>query len=96
VLDGLDEISICVGYRIDGRVEEQPPLLSDRYADCVPVYETFPGWSESTTGITDFERLPANARSYLARIEELAAVPVDIVSTGPDRMETIVIRNPFD
>ena len=96
VLDGLDTLSICVGYRIDGRVDEQPPLLTDRYADAVPVYETLPGWSESTTGIRDFDALPGNARRYLERIEQLAGVPVDIVSTGPDRVETIVLRNPFD
>jgi adenylosuccinate synthase len=96
VLDGLDTLSICIGYRIDGRVEEQPPLLTDRYADAVPVYETLPGWSESTTGIREFDALPRNARRYLERIEQLAGVPVDVISTGPDRVETIVLRNPFD
>jgi adenylosuccinate synthase len=68
----------------------------DRIADCRPIYEDMPGWSESTVGITDFDRLPANARSYLARIEELAGVPLDIISTGPDRDQTIVLRHPFE
>jgi adenylosuccinate synthase len=96
VLDGLDTLRIATGYRIDGEVREQPPLLPFRYAECEPVYETLPGWSEPTFGITDFSRLPENARRYLARIEQLAGVPIDIVSTGPDRAETIVLRHPFD
>ena len=96
VLDGLDTLRIATGYRIDGEVHEQPPLLPFRYAECEPVYETLPGWKESTSGITDFARLPENARRYLARIEQLAGVPIDIVSTGPDRAETIVLRHPFD
>ena len=95
VLDGLDTLRIATGYLIDGEVRELPPLLPHRYADCEPVYETLPGWSESTSGITDFARLPENARRYLARIEQLAGVPIDIVSTGPDRGETIVLRHPF-
>jgi adenylosuccinate synthase len=96
VLDGLDTLRICTGYRIDGQVREHPPLLPHRYAECEAVYESLPGWSESTAGITEFSKLPANARSYLARIEELAGVPIDIVSTGPDRSETIVLRHPFE
>lgn len=96
VLDGLDTLRICVGYRIDGTVQERPPLLTDRYADCEPVYEALPGWSERTTGITEFDGLPEAARRYLARIEELAGVPLDIISTGPERTETIMLRNPFD
>jgi adenylosuccinate synthase len=96
VLDGLDTLRIATGYRIDGEVCEQPPLLPFRYAECEPVYETLPGWKEPTSGITDFARLPENARRYLARVEQLAGVPIDIVSTGPDRAETIVLRHPFD
>ena len=96
VLDGLDTLRIATGYRIDGEVREQPPLLPFRYAECEPVYETLPGWTEPTSGITDFAQLPENARRYLARIEQLAGVPIDIVSTGPDRAETIVLRHPFD
>ena len=60
------------------------------------MYESLPGWSEPTSGITDFDRLPVNARKYLARIEQLAGVPIDIVSTGPDRAETMILRNPFE
>ena len=96
VLDGLDTIRICTGYRIDGEIRENPPLLPHRYAEVVPVYEALPGWSEPTAGITEFARLPDNARRYLARMEELAEVPIDIVSTGADRAETIVLRHPFD
>jgi len=96
VLDGLDTLRIATGYRIDGEVHEQPPLLPFRYAECEPVYETLPGWKEPTSGITDFARLPETARRYLARIEQLAGVPIDIVSTGADRTETIVLRHPFD
>ena len=96
VLDGLDTLRIATGYRIDGEVRAGPPLLPFRYAECEPVYETLPGWQESTIGITDFAKLPENARRYLARIEQLAGVPIDIVSTGADRAQTIVLRHPFD
>jgi adenylosuccinate synthase len=96
VLDGLDTLRVCTGYRIDGEIREQPPLLPHRFSECEPVYEEHPGWSEPTVGITDFSRLPANARKYLARLEELGGVPIDIVSTGPDRAETIVLRHPYD
>jgi adenylosuccinate synthase len=96
VLDGLEEIKICVGYRIDGAVRDTPPLLMDRYGECEPVYETMPGWQHSTVGVTDFDSLPANARAYLGRLEEVTGTPVDIVSTGPGRDETIIRNNPFD
>jgi len=96
VLDGLDTLSICTGYRIDGEVHASPPLLPHRFSECEPVYEEHPGWKEATAGITDFGKLPANARKYLARLEELGGVPIDIVSTGPDRNETIVLRHPYD
>jgi adenylosuccinate synthase len=96
VLDGLDTLRIATGYRIDGEVRSEPPLLPFRYSECEPVYETFPGWTESTNGITEFSRLPENARRYLARMEQLAGVPIDIVSTGADRAHTIVLRHPFE
>jgi adenylosuccinate synthase len=96
VLDGLDTLRICTGYSIDGEVRDEPPLLPHRFSDVRPVYEEHPGWSEVTHGIVDFAKLPANARKYLARMEELAAVPIDIVSTGPDRAQTIVLRQPYD
>jgi adenylosuccinate synthase len=95
VLDGLDTLRIATGYRIDGEIRERPPLLPFRYAECEPVYESLPGWAEPTSGLTDFARLPLNARRYLERIEQLAGIPIDIVSTGPDRAETIVLRHPF-
>ena len=94
--DGIDTIRICTGYRIDGEVREHPPLLPHRYAEVVPVYESLPGWTEPTAGITEFGRLPGNARRYLARLEELGGVPIDIVSTGAERDATIVLRHPFD
>jgi adenylosuccinate synthase len=96
VLDGLDTLRVCTGYRIDGEVREQPPLLPHRFSECEPVYEEHPGWSEPTVGITDFAKLPSSARQYLARLEELGGVPIDIISTGPDRAETIVLRHPYD
>ena len=96
VLDGLDTLRVCTGYRIDGEVREQVPLLPHRFSECEPVYEEHPGWSEPTGGITDFSSLPTNARKYLARLEQLGGVPIDIVSTGPDRTETIVLRHPYD
>ena len=96
VLDGLDTIRLCVGYRMRGEVSIEPPLLADHYADCEPVYEDMPGWTESTVGITDYDALPLTARRYLERIAELVGVPLDIVSTGADREHTIIRRHPFD
>jgi adenylosuccinate synthase len=96
VLDGLDTIRLCTSYRSRGAVSDEPPLLADSYADCEPVYEDLPGWPESTAGITRYEVLPKTARSYLERIEALAGVPIDLVSTGADRDHTIIRRHPFD
>jgi adenylosuccinate synthase len=96
VLDGLPEIKICVGYRLDGRSLDAPPLLIDRYAECEPVYETVPGWTVPTGGLTSYEALPAEAKSYLDKIEALAGVPIDIISTGPSRDAVIIRRHPFD
>ncbi|HSG58205.1 MAG TPA: adenylosuccinate synthase [Woeseiaceae bacterium] len=95
VLDELETIQICVGYQIDGEPIAGVPVVVDRFADCVPIYEEWPGWQTSTVGITDFDALPAAARDYLARIEQLAGVPVDIISTGPDREQTIIKQHPF-
>jgi adenylosuccinate synthase len=95
VLDGLDTIRVCVGYRSGGQVSAEPPLFADAFADVEPVYEELPGWKDSTVGITDYARLPATARRYLERIEELVGVPLDLISTGPDRDQTIVRRHPF-
>ena len=96
VLDGLPEIKICVGYRLDGKVQNTPPLLIDRFGECEPVYESVPGWSEPTAGATSYATLPKAAKAYLHRLEELAEVPIDIVSTGPSRDAVIMRRHPFD
>ena len=96
VLDGLDTLQVCVGYRCDGAVQQTPPVGADAYEACTPVYEEMPGWKESTVGVRSFEELPGNAQAYLRRIEEVAEVPVDIISTGPDRNETVVVRHPFE
>jgi adenylosuccinate synthase len=73
-----------------------PPLGADAIEQCQPVYESMPGWSESTVGIKNLSELPENARNYLKRLEEMVGVPVDIVSTGPERDETIILNHPFD
>jgi adenylosuccinate synthase len=95
VLDELETIQICVGYSIDGEAIAGLPVVVDRFAECQPIYEEWSGWQESTVGITEFGKLPQKARAYLARIEELAGVPVDIISTGPDREQTIIKKHPF-
>lgn len=96
VLDGLEEINICTAYERQGQTFATPPLGADKLAQCTPVYEQMPGWTEPTAGITELAKLPANAQAYIARIEELTGVAVDIVSTGPDRDETLVRRHPFE
>jgi len=95
VLDGLPQIGICVGYRLDGREIDTVPQGADNYGRCEPVIETLPGWSQSTAGARSLDELPGAARRYIDRLEELVGVPVDILSTGPDRQETISLRNPF-
>jgi len=94
VLDGLDTLRIGVGYRINGEVSPDPPVSVEDYAGIEPVYEELPGWRESTVGVTAYEALPANARRYLERLEALVSVPIDMISTGPDREQTIVLRHP--
>jgi adenylosuccinate synthase len=95
VLDGLDTIRIGVGYRINGEISPDPPESVEDYAGIEPVYEELPGWRESTVGVTAYEALPENARRYLQRLEALVSVPIDMISTGPDREQTIVLRHPF-
>jgi adenylosuccinate synthase len=95
VLDGLDEIKVCTGYQLHGRFVDILPLDADEIAACVPVYETFPGWSETSAGATRWEELPPNARRYLDRVQQATGVPIDMVSTGPDREHTIVLQHPF-
>jgi adenylosuccinate synthase len=96
VLDGLPTIRICTGYRRNGVESPRPPLLVEDFGSVEPVYEEMPGWSESTVGLTRHGQLPVNAQRYLARLQEVTGVPVDIISTGPDREQTIVLNNPFN
>ena len=96
VLDELETIQICIGYSIDGEPISGLPVVVDRFAECKPIYEEWAGWQESTVGLTSHDDLPEKARAYLARIEELAGVPVDIISTGPDRKQTIIKNHPFE
>ena len=96
VLDGFPVVKVCTGYRLQGQVTSNPPLLIDRYADVEPVYEELPGWSASTLGIRTIDGLPAAARDYLHRLEAIVGVPVDMISTGADRDHNIILRNPFD
>ncbi len=95
VLDGIEEMKICTGYRIDGRFSDILPVGADDLERCEPVYESLPGWTESTVGVKHFEALPKAAQAYLKRMESLCDVPVDMISTGPDREETIVLQHPF-
>ncbi len=95
VLDGFDTVRVCTGYRCGDEVHLTSPSGAEALERCEPLYEELPGWKESTVGIREFDRLPANARRYLKRIEELVGAPVDIVSTGAEREDTIVLRHPF-
>jgi len=95
VLDGLPELKICTGYTLNGKIITLLPMGSDEVADCQPIFESLPGWSESTVGATTQVGLPEAARAYLARIEALCEIPIDIISTGPERNETILRRHPF-
>ena len=96
VLDGLKEVKICVGYRQqDGSVTDVPPMAAEGYELVTPIYETMPGWSESTFGVQTLDGLPQQARDYIKRLEVVTGVPIDIVSTGPDRVQTIVLLHPF-
>ena len=96
VLDGVEAVKICVGYKLEGTFSEILPVGAEELERCHPVYEELPGWMESTVGIKSYDSLPQAARDYLKRIEALAGVPVDLISTGPERDETIVLRHPYD
>ena len=95
VLDGLSEIKVCVGYELHGRRVDILPLDADDISSCRPVYESFPGWSETTAGITQWDALPANARRYLECVQGYIGAPIAMVSTGPDRDHTILLRHPY-
>ena len=97
VLDGLDTLQICVGYEdAEGNVKDVPPMAADGYELVKPVYEEMPGWSETTFGVKQVEDLPQAAKDYIQRLEAITGVPIDIISTGPDRSEPIVLRNHYD
>jgi adenylosuccinate synthase len=95
VLDGLKEIQVCVGYELGGQRLDILPLDADDIVACKPIYETFPGWTDSTLGLTQWDQLPQNARRYLERVQSLIGAPIDMVSTGPDRDHTILLRHPY-
>lgn len=95
VLDGLDTIRLCVGYRYGDIELSTPPIGAEAFESCEPIFEEMPGWKASTVGLRRYEDLPINARNYLQRIEAVTETPIDIISTGPDRTETIVLRDPF-
>ncbi len=102
VLDGIEILKLCVGYRLNSKGAEQERFLSilpagaEELIACEPVYEEMPGWSNSTQGLRDFRQLPKAAQNYLKRLEEVCEVPIDMISTGPDRDETIVFKHPFE
>ena len=96
VLDGLAELKICTGYRLDGSIVDLLPMGADEVAACEPVLESIPGWSGSTVGASTMAELPLAAQAYVARIEDLCDIPIDIVSTGPERAETVVRRHPLE
>jgi len=95
VLDGLPALRIGVAYRTDGKTVTTSPVGADLMERCEPEYIEMPGWTESTVGAKSKQELPAAAQDYLARIEELSGVPIDIISTGPDRADTVILRHPF-
>jgi adenylosuccinate synthase len=96
VMDGMETVKICVAYELDGNEVTTPPVGADRFELCRPVFIELPGWSESTVGAKSYDDLPKNAKAYLRKVEELCETPIDIISTGPDREETIVLRHPFE
>lgn len=96
VLDEFEKIRICVRYKIGKKFYSEPPMATKAYYDCEPVYEDIDGWNRSTKGITKYDDLPLNARKYLRRLEEVAGVNIDIISTGPERESTIILKNPFE
>ncbi len=95
VLDGLKEVKVCVGYEFNGKVLKSPSLGSEAFANCKPIYEVFPGWSDITAKITEYDQLPENAKNYLKFIEEFVGAPIHMISTGPDRVDTVVLKDLF-
>ena len=95
VLDGLEMIRICVGYRVNGKQVDLPPVGAEAYSACEPIYIDMPGWQSSTVGMRDHDKLPDTAKAYLKKIEEVVDTPVAIISTGPDREDNIILQQPF-
>ena len=95
VLDGLTELKLCTGYELDGEIVDILPMGADDIERCKPIYETLEGWADSTVGVTDYDKLPVNARLYLQRIAHVTGVPIDLISTSPDRDHTIMQRHPY-
>jgi len=95
VMDSIETIKLCTGYMLDGKAIDILPIGAENIANCEPIYEEMPGWSESTYGVKNFDELPVNAQNYLKRIAEICEAPIAIVSTGPDRDETIVLQHPY-
>jgi adenylosuccinate synthase len=95
VLDGMESVQLAVGYRLNGKRSDILPVGAEELEGCEPVYEEMPGWSETTVGLTRFKQLPRAAQKYLKRIESVCGVPIDLISTGPGREHTIVLRHPF-
>ena len=96
LVDGLKTLELCTGYELDGRHTDILPIGADDIARCKPVYETLPGWSGSTVGVTQYDQLPPEARRYLERIAEVTGVPIAVISTSPDRDHTIMREHPFN
>ncbi|MHB8166184.1 MAG: adenylosuccinate synthase [Sulfuricella sp.] len=96
VMDGMDTVRLGIGYKVDGGTLDILPSGAETLAKCEPIYEEMPGWKDSTVGVKSYDGLPVAAKNYLKRMEEICGVPIDIISTGPDRDETIVLRHPFE
>jgi len=96
VMDGLKTIKLCTAYECEGEVLDTPPVGAEAYELCKPVYEEMPGWDDCTEGMTVYDDLPENAKAYLKRLEEVVGVPIDIISTGPERNQNVVLRHPFE
>ncbi len=95
VLDGMEALQIGVGYRVNGEVLDILPVGAEELAECEPIYEEIPGWTQTTLGVRRYDDLPKQARAYLSRLAEVCGVPVDMISTGAEREDTIVLRHPF-
>lgn len=96
VLDGLEKVRICVGYRCDGKELKMSSMGAETLARCEPIYIDMPGWNDQTAGVRNYEELPVNARAYIEKLESLLEIPIDIISTGANRNETIIKQHPFD